>query len=648
MSFTTIVQRPVSGHLYFTYDTSVSYVSIPMNTTRSICLRRSIADAALVGLIPVRDSDFHIVSFFPRRDPQYWCIRRRSNSSGEVGELGTVKLVDNADKANVFSIGTISDTSCITTKSFSGNTTWILAGARTRQHVIAVSTTSAYASSSSRFAIVCGFTTRCAPGREAALLFQRAHKRQRLSMEEDESASDSNDDDDDVDTEPDVEKRSDGSGSFEFVPSFAESDEDSEECATVPHGRRGADVPTNGFHDDSILSIRVTCTVFDVICEVSEHERHVLLKHATASKLGAPNVVISPLVCGVPGRETIVHVLVALTALTPSTRIVVDEGKTLFLYKELDTQRRLNYSSPQGLYVECSCWPKSLPYYHGIGQHTAGPAVLYPPYSSMLLRPCPQLGEDELEVVAVRDIPQGTVFLYGAEYSVVSSPFSWATQRGDVLVGGSVARYINLFYGFADEPNVELKEYDHKGQPMLCLVAIRPISEGEALLVASYGRYHDFEVLRKVFCDGQRLSLGSLPSKMLSFIDPFTWLQADDVVVKEHASARGKLSLFRVVSTSRTTVKLCELKQVHGVHYILESGKQHKTKVLFAKQLIPLLLGEDYEVVPIKSIIMNGMKREDRHAPFAIRVSQSAHCELIRDQVNRSLSAKKEKNGTNT
>lgn len=59
-------------------------------------------------------------------------------------------------------------------------------------------------------------------------------------------------------------------------------------------------------------------------------------------------------------------------------------------------------------------WPSELPYYHGIGaRHVAQEAVVSFPSTLLELRPCPALGEGQLQVVAAEYLHEGTCFLYG-------------------------------------------------------------------------------------------------------------------------------------------------------------------------------------------------------------------------------------------
>jgi len=294
--------------------------------------------------------------------------------------------------------------------------------------------------------------------------------------------------------------------------------------------------------------------------------------------------------------------------------------------------------------VPCKLWPERTPYYHGTGAQNAGPPTLHTPYNMLRMRPCPTLGEDQYEVVAAGRIPAGTVFVYGGEVSQRLNSYSWETSQGTCVVGGSILRYVNMYFGFAKEPNAVLVDfpYYHTEQRrmdctptkensscVLCIATTRDIDPGELVLVDSYGRGHDFDILRKKLCNGKYLPMGSLPKDMIlpGMSDITAWCIPKDVVLLREGEGGSKgrkrsLRLF-VIEALTPTVRAVPLQAPEsGVRYSLVKGRDHHVSLSLLDAVL-LIEGADYEW------------EKEKNERF-VQVSQTVHCTLLSQQEDMS------------
>ena len=258
--------------------------------------------------------------------------------------------------------------------------------------------------------------------------------------------------------------------------------------------------------------------------------------------------------------------------------------------------------------VECTEWPRGEPYYHGIGKHTCGAPILSPPLNRLRIVPCSAIGDSQKGLMATEYIPYGVVFPYGGEISDKVSPYSWATSDGTHIVGGNIMRYANTYHGLSQSPNAVLLDIsvyhpDGSFSAVPCVALISPVSPGEMILVHSYGRDADFEVMRKMLCDNEYLPLSQFPSQMLlpgmEAMD--NWYLPGDVIAvisqKNSPKSNTRVQIYtihqiyqdRTVSAFRLQVKPGSL-----VDFFLRRGS--KPVSLSLDEAILLIPDEDYEV----------------------------------------------------
>ena len=307
------------------------------------------------------------------------------------------------------------------------------------------------------------------------------------------------------------------------------------------------------------------------------------------------NVSISAVFLGHPQRSFPVYLIFALDTIPAGFPIV---PQFCFPQKDQCIER---------LCSPVSGWPKEEPYFHGIGRHTCGPPNVGYPSHMLAIRDCPRLGLGQKELVAQRVISKGTIFPYTGVLSDRSSPYSWYTGAGHNVLGGGIMRYANIYFGFSDAPNASLVELcfamsDGSKRPILGVALLRDVQKGEPILIHSYGRDADFEVLRRMMCRGNYLELERFPDgmKIQGLDSPAQWYLPGDIVAIKVASSSGSITDIKLYSLRKLTTNFAmgvplKKRGGSGVEFTLSKGL--KAERLKLKKCILLLPDEDYVIV---------------------------------------------------
>ena len=257
-------------------------------------------------------------------------------------------------------------------------------------------------------------------------------------------------------------------------------------------------------------------------------------------------------------------------------------------------------------FTPCDRWPQGEAYYHGVGRHTCGPAVLPFPLNQVRITPCPSLGKGEFGLLAISDLLPGVLFPYGGCVSSNTSPYAWATNTGSHIVGGNIMRYANTYHGIAPRSNATLLDtfviHEDGSKTSLPGIALTvPVIAGQPILVHSYGRDADFEVLRKTICKGQYLRLADFPPSMLlpcmASMD-YWYLPGDLVITCPNVEFNVSSNTLRVYSIheiyENAIARVSSLRRIGPLVYALCRGAPSKSMKL--SRAILLIPDEDYEL----------------------------------------------------
>ena len=347
----------------------------------------------------------------------------------------------------------------------------------------------------------------------------------------------------------------------------------------------------------SICAGTVLCTHQDGLFRTLFLHAQVLVAAKHSVPILSVNAAVSVMILGHPLRSFPVYLIVALEGIAEGQPIVPQ-----FAFPDTTDILR----EPQ---VKISDWPEEEPYFHGIGRHTCGAPQAAYPLHMVSIRACPQIGRGQKELIAKCAIPKGTVFPYTGALSDRTSPYSWFTSAGHNVLGGGVMRYANLYFGFSDRPNAALVDGrfalgDDAVRPILGVILLSDIAAGEPILVRSYGRDADFEVLRRHVCDGKYLALRDFPPAMrirgLTSCDQW-YLPGDIVAVRKNASGRksADVTLYSIASIEGTTAVSVPMQRVQhdGVEFILAKGQREERLKL--DKCILLIPDEDYDIIHV-------------------------------------------------
>ena len=343
----------------------------------------------------------------------------------------------------------------------------------------------------------------------------------------------------------------------------------------------------------------VICTQNDdIFRSVFLHAQSLMSARVKYGKTDPPsnaNVSVSALILGHPLRTFPVYFIFALKPISDGAPVIP----------------QFAFPSDKSLHEEAHSdirdWPDEEPYFHGIGRHTCGaPRVGYPLHM-VAIRDCEQLGRGQRELIAQCRIPKGTLFPYTGAISDRPSPYSWLTNSGHSVLGGGIMRYANVYFGFREEPNAALVDIQFQlesgtDRPVLCVATLEDVPPGEPILVRSYGRDADFEVLRRTICHGRYLTLGDFPPEMRisGLTSREQWYLPGDIVAVRKMTASRKtmeVKLYSIVSIESHIALSVPLQRVqpNGVEFTLVKGQ--RTERIKLKRCILLIPDEDYDIV---------------------------------------------------